>query len=228
MLSQLRSRATGFARDLLDETAARLGGIGRAVEIEHAVWDDGEFHLTAIAPTIANEVREGDYVYAGFFLDHNPAQATQAGVRIYRVACQNGMLADEAEGQQIEFASAQPPPGWKYELSEVIAQSFEGGCLDEQTKRLRATVDEMLTSPFEFLIHLAAQGLIDDDEHSGIQREFERAGDYTLYGLVNAVTAVAHGHRSASDWQRALGIERLGGEIAGGDHQPPIGSPVFG
>jgi len=227
VLDQLRAQATGFSRSLLDETAGLLARVGYDLSIEHAVWSDGEVHVTAIAPGIANEVSEGDYVYAGFFLAHVPDGETEAGVRIYRVECQNGMLADEVEGQRIEFSSTQPPPEWRRKLADVVARSFDGGCLDEQTKRLRATLDEMLTTPFEFLIHLVAQGLISDAERSEVQHEFDRAGDFTLYGLVNAVTRIAHAHRSSADWRRALGVERLGGEIAGGDHQPPIGSPVF-
>lgn len=227
MLHELRSRATGFSSALLDETAALLSRVGHDLRVEHAVWSDDEFHVAAYAPGIASEVAVGDYVYAGFFLAHAPEGQTEAGVRIYRVACRNGALLAEAEGQRIEFPSTQPPAEWKQKLGAVVAQSFNGGCLDDQTRRLRLTLEEMLSTPYEYLIRLRAKELITDDERARIQREFDRAGDATLYGLVNAVTRLAHTHRSNADWRRALAIERLGGEIAGGQHQPPIGSPVF-
>lgn len=227
MLQELRARATGFSLALLDETAALLSRVGHQLRVEHAVWSDGEFHVTAHAPGIASQVAVGDYVYAGFFLAHAPDAETEAGVRIYRVACCNGALADEVEGQRIEFPSMRPPADWKQKLGAVVARSFDGGCLEGQTKRLRLALEEMLSTPYEYLLHLRAQGLITDGEQAQIQREFDRTGDATLYGLVNAVTRVAHTHRSNADWRRALAIERLGGEIAGGEHQPPIGSPVF-
>ncbi len=227
MLQKLRAKARGFSVELLDETSELLSNVGHRLRVEHAVWSDGEFHVTAFAPGIANQVDVGDYVYAGFFLAHAPDAVTEAGVRIYRVACRNGALVDEVEGQRVEFSSAQPPQDWKQKLGAVVARSFDGGCLDDQTRRLRRTVEEMLSTPYEYLLHLSAQRLITDDEHARIQREFDRAGDMTLYGLVNAVTQVAHIHRSGADWRRALSIERLGGEIAGGEHEPPIGSPVF-
>ena len=227
MLEELRRQATGFSRKLLDETSELLSGVGHDLRVEHAVWSDGEFHLTAFAPGIANEVGVGDYVYAGFFLAHAPEADTEAGVRIYRVACQNGALTDEVEGQRIEFASKRPPLRWRHKLKRVVEKSFDGGCLDEQAQRLRVTLEEMLPTPYEYLIHLVAQELITDEEREKIQREFDRAGDATLYGLVNAVTRIAHDHRSQAAWRRAIEIERLGGEIAAGDHQPPIGSPVF-
>lgn len=227
MLHGLKARARGFSLALLDETEARLSKVGRELRVEHAVWNDGEFHVTAYAPGIASEVAVGDYVYAGFFLAHAPEGTTEAGVRIYRVACKNGALADETEGQRIEFASLHAPADWREKLGAVVARSFDGGCLDEQTRRLRLTLQEMLSTPYEYLLHLRAQGLITDDEQAAIQREFDRAGDATLYGLVNAVTRLAHAHRSNADWRRALAVERLGGEIAGGEHQPPIGAPVF-
>jgi hypothetical protein len=227
MLRELRARATGFSAALLDETEALLSKVGHRLRVEHAVWSDGEFHVTAHAPGIASEVAVGDYVYAGFFLAHAPEGMTEAGVRVYRVACRNGALADEVEGQRIEFPSAQPPAEWSRRLGAVVARSFDGRCLDEQTGRFRVALEEMLSSPYECLLHLRAQGLITDDEQASIQREFDRAGDATLYGLVNAVTRLAHSHRSNADWRRALAVERLGGEIAGGEHRPPIGSPVF-
>lgn len=227
MLQGLRAKATGFSLAILDETAALLSKVGHDLRVEHAVWSDGEFHVTAYAPGIASEVSVGDYVYAGFFLAHAPEGATEAGVRIYRVACSNGALTDEHEGQRIEFASTRPPADWKRRLGAVVARSFDGGCLDDQARRFRATLQEMLSTPYEYLLHLRAQRLITDDEQEQIQREFDRAKDPTLFGLVNAVTRIAHTHRSNADWRRALAVERLGGEIAGGEHRPPIGSPVF-
>lgn len=227
MLRELLARAAGFSLELLEETDALLSRVGHGLHVEHAVWSDGEFHVAAYAPGIANEVDVGDYVYAGFYLAHAPDGNTEAGVRIYRVACRNGALVDQVEGQRIEFSSTSPPAEWKEKLGAVVARSFDGGCLDQETRRLRLTLREMLSTPYEYLLHLLAQALITHDERERIQREFDRAGDATIYGLVNAVTRVAHLHRSNADWRRALAIEQLGGEIAGGDHRPPIGSPVL-
>ncbi len=154
-------------------------------------------------------------------------------MRIFRLACRNGALADAVEGQRlvlprrIERGQPDPYPTWQARLAEVVERAFDGGSVDEETKRFRATTDEMLASPYEFLLNLVAQGLITEEEQSLIQRAFDDAGDSSLYGLVNAVTSIAHRHRYAAQWTRAFAVERLGGEIARGDHQPPVGSPVW-
>jgi hypothetical protein len=227
VLEHLITDARGFTRELLAETERLLSAVPRRLEFQHSVFDRGEVHVDVFAPEIAREVEAGDYVYAGFTLAHDPGVYTEAGVRIYRVACRNGVFVDSADGQRLAFEGGRPPFRWKAKLGRVVAQSFDGGCLGEETRRLRRALREILPTPYEFLLNLRAQGLITDEEQEAIQREFRRADDATVYGLVNAVTRIAHLHRERSDWRRALLMERLGGEIARGDHEPPVGSPVF-
>jgi hypothetical protein len=64
--------------------------------------------------------------------------------------------------------------------------------------------------------------LISADEQSDIQAAFDEAADFSLYGLINAVTQSAHRLRSSDAWTRAFQIERLGGEILRGDHNLPV------
>ncbi|HUG67394.1 MAG TPA: hypothetical protein VMM76_06565 [Pirellulaceae bacterium] len=109
----------------------------------------------------------------------------------------------------------------------VIQRSFSGDGLDIDLSRFRATTQRMVITPYEFLCHLSAQGLITDDEQCDIQSAFTEAADFTMYGLINAVTQVAHGCRSNDRWVRAFQIERLGGEILRGDHNLPALDPVY-
>ena len=51
--------------------------------------------------------------------------------------------------------------------------------------------------------------------------------DFTLYGLINAITQSAHEHRASDEWVRAFQIERLAGEILRGDHALPVFDAVF-
>jgi hypothetical protein len=79
----------------------------------------------------------------------------------------------------------------------------------------------MLVTPYELLRNLEAQGLVSGSEQSAIQASFDDAADFSLYGLINAVTQVAHRLRLSDAWNRAFQIERLGGEILRGDHNLP-------
>jgi hypothetical protein len=227
-LSELVGTARGFAREVLREAERGLDALPVGpVVVQHAAFDGQGYYVTVFAPGVAAEVGAGDFVYGGMSVAHDPEGTTEVAPRIYRVACGNGSLAEEGEGRRLEFASARPPLRWKAKLREVVEQSFSGGCVDEETRHLRRALAEVLPTPYEHLIHLEAQGLVDDMERSRIQREFDLSDDPTLYGLMNAITRIAHVHRNHAQWRRALALERLGGEVARGDHTPPVGSPAF-
>jgi hypothetical protein len=112
-------------------------------------------------------------------------------------------------------------------VSKVVESSFSAQGLDRDTARFRTAMAQMLTTPYELLCNLVAQGYISDDEQSAIQAEFDEVGDFTLYGLINAVTRIAGQCRDSDDWKRAVELERLGGEVLRGDHQPPVFDPVY-
>src|SRR5262249_35614545 len=105
-------------------------------------------------------------------------------------------------------------------------RSFSAEHLDVDLARFRATTQQLLTTPYEFLCNLEAQGLITAEEQSAIQTAFDDEADFSLYGLINAVTRIAHRMRSSDAWARAFEIERLGGEILRGDHNLPAWDPV--
>jgi len=109
----------------------------------------------------------------------------------------------------------------------VIERSFDGGEVDLEAQRFRRTVSQILATPYELLLNLVAQGLISEDERARIQREFNEGRDDSMFALINAVTFQAHGMRDRNDWSRAAALERLGGEILRGDHQPPVLEPVY-
>ena len=135
--------------ELLDRTVEALGRVPVEVLVEHVVEQDGELHLTAVAPSLAGELLEGDYLYGGFYLAHSETTLadTEASVRIYRVACRNGALVDAQEGQRLVLprfvrpGEADPYATWAERLERVVARSFDGGDLDVETARFRAHAD---------------------------------------------------------------------------------------
>ena len=114
-----------------------------------------------------------------------------------------------------------PVAHWRTQVANVIQRSFDNVALDLDCRRFEAAGTQMLVTPYEFLCNLAAQRLITDDEQSAIQSAFNDNADFTLYGLINAVTQSAHERRASDRWLRAFEIERLAGEILRGDHNLP-------
>ena len=111
----------------------------------------------------------------------------------------------------------------KAPLCEVCARLLAEHELSEAEK----AATRMLTTPYETLCNLVAEGYLSEDEQSEVQAEFDAVGDATLYGLINAVTRIAGRCRDFDDWKRAVELERLGGGILGGEHQPPVLDAVY-
>jgi len=219
--------------ELLGTVVDALAGTGVDVSVDHCRLRHGEWMLSLVAPGLKGEVGAGDYFYGGLHLTTSPARDTDICTRIYRLLCRNGALADMTEARRFVMPRMVPHGGidpytqWSDRVASVVAVSFRGVSVDEDAQRLRRLLAELLTNPYEHLCHLRAQGLITAEEQVSIQREFNRAHDQSMYGLVNAITSIAHGHRSRDEWQRAMAMERLGGEVMRGDHMPPTWAPAF-
>ncbi|HEX2475601.1 MAG TPA: DUF932 domain-containing protein [Lacipirellulaceae bacterium] len=208
---------------LLDEVVEELRSLPWQFHVDHCREHDGDLHVAVFASDLGRNLELGDRVHAGFFLQNSEkgAFATLACERLFRVACENGALIECEKGQSLEISSSGRPREWKTQLQTVIARSFSADGLDLDLARFHATTQQMLLTPYELLCNLVAQQLIDADEQSQIQAAFDDAADFTMYGLINAVTQVAHRHRKSDAWIRAFQLERLGGEILRGDHNLP-------
>jgi hypothetical protein len=198
--------------------------------VDHCHEQNGQLHLAIMTYDLGRNLDVGDKVNAGFFLQNSEAAdfETLACARTFRVSCENGALLECELGQSFTISTWEAPPAnWKVKVKDVVDRSFSGDGLDVDLARFWATTQQTVITPYEFPCHLSAQGLIDDDEQSEIQSAFSDAADFTMYGLINAVTQVAHGLRSNDRWARAFQIERLGGEILRGDHNLPTLDPVY-
>ncbi len=232
LCEQLRVRGSGKPAggipnsELLDAVVGLLRDIPWEVHIDFCEEQSGDLRLAVVAPRLGRDVEKGDRVQAGFFLQNSETGAfpSLACERVYRVVCENGYMIECEQGQAAALAGVSD---WRPVLALLVDRSFAAEGLDRDVARFRATTAQMLMTPYELLCHLVAQRFISDDEQSAIQAEFVAVGDYTQYGLINAVTRTAGRCRDFDDWKRAVELERLGGEILGGGHQPPVLDAVY-
>ena len=224
---QVRHQRVGLANlELLDELTELLRGAPCNIQIDYCDEDNGDLRLAVVARGLGREVDKGDLIHAGFFLQNSEASTfpTQASSRIYRVVCENGALVECEQGQAGTLAVHE---NWRGDLAQVVEHSFEAQGLDLETARFRAAMSQMLMTPYELLCNLVAQHILTEEEQSAVQQEFDAVGDYTLYGLINAVTRIAAHCRDFDDWKRSVELERLGGEILHGGHQPPVSELAY-
>jgi hypothetical protein len=234
LVGQLRARgsavpATGPSNlDLLEELTDLLRGVPWQVCVDYCEEDAGDLRLAVVAPKLGRDVEKGDRVQAGLFIQNSESGAfpAQACERVYRVVCENGYMLECEQTQSVRLVTG-AGADWRPALARVVDRSFAAAGLDRDVARFRATTEQMLTTPYELLCNLVAQKVLSEDEQAAVQTEFDEVGDYTLYGLINAVTRIAGRCRDFDDWKRSVELEHLGGAILRGDHQPPVLSPVF-
>ena len=225
-----RKRSVGGNRvsnlALLDEAVEALRLLPWQFQVDHCYEQEGDLHLAVFAWDLGRNLDLGDSVHAGFFVQNSERGSfnTLACERLFRVACANGALMECEKGQTFELSDGGDVRGWQTKLRGVVSRSFSADGLDVDLARFRATTQQMLLQPYELLCSFVAQGLIDEDEQSDIQLAFVDAADFTMYGLINAVTQVAHRLRKSDEWIRAFQMERLGGQILRGDHNLPTWS----
>jgi hypothetical protein len=212
--------------ELLDAVVDLLRGVPWDIHIDHCDEHRGDLRLAVVARGLGRDVEKGDLVHAGFFIQNSESGAfpARASERIYRVVCENGYIIECEQGQATTLSGQ---TDWQADLALVVDRSFAAEGLDRDAARFRATTTQMLMTPYELLCNLVAQQVLSEEEQVAVQHEFDEVGDYTLYGLINAVTRVAGRCRDFDDWKRAVELERLGGEILRGDHQPPVLAPVY-
>lgn len=198
--------------------------------VDHCRERDGDVWLAVMAWDLGRDLEPGDVLNAGFFLQNSESGVFETLVcpRVFRVACRNGTLVERERGQCFEIVSGETETeDWPTAVQEVVPRSFDRDEFDVELARYRVTTERMLVAPYEMLCHLVAQGLVTDDEQADIQAAFDDAADFTMYGLVNAVTSIAHRLRHDDRWRRAFEIERLGGEVLHGAHDVRQFDPVF-
>ena len=210
--------------ELLDTIVESLREITLPFYITHCHEARGDLHLSVAAAQHGYHVTKGDEIRGGLYIRNSESCRFETLIctRLFRVVCANGMLMECDKEQSFSIPiEGRPPAKWQARISQVILRSFDDVALDLDCRRFEATGGQMIVTPYEFLCNLAAQGLITDDEQSDIQAAFHNSADFTLYGLINAVTQTAHEHRASDRWLRAFEIERLAGEILRGDHNLP-------
>ena len=212
--------------ELLDDVVDRLRELPWEIGVDHCHEASGDLRLAVVAKGLGRDVDVGDVVQTGFYLENSEGLTFEpfAATRVFRVACENGYVVEAEQGRLVILSAG---ADWRMAVAQVVDRSFSAEGLDRDLAHFRAAMTQLLTTPYELLCNLVAQGYISDEEQSDIQAEFDDVSDFTLYGLINAVTRVAGRCRDSDDWKRAVELERLGGEVLRGDHQPPVFEPVY-
>lgn len=177
-------------------TAQQLRDEGRDLVLVECAWVQGdagdECAVVFLDRSRTDVVRPGDLVQAGVAIVHTPATGLVAVPRLFRKVCSNGMVLD------IGCASGREIDPWQVEaaMRECLRDDGFAGA----AARLHWAAHELVADGAELLAaartHTAPSRLLP---------HWRRQADRSLWGLVNAATALAH---TEALWSRRLACER--------------------
>lgn len=197
------------------------------VQIPSCEVTDRRLYIHFVVPTIEGEVKKGDIVQAGGVISNSEVGLGSVSVAglIWRLACLNGAKTQDQfrrnhVGRQIE-------DGEELNWADDTRRADDATVLLKVRDMVRAVVDET-----RFRVQLAKlQGLADarvtgdpmqtvelvserigatEGEKSSILRALIEGADLSAWGVVNAVTGLAH---KAASYDRAVELEAAGGAL---------------
>lgn len=194
---------------------------------------DSKLYMQVVFPRLEDEVKVGDAVQGGLIISNSEVGAGSLDIRpiLYRLICNNGMVVpkdiDTARMRRAHL-------GRKTEASEdyslyadetvkaddhalmlKIRDTIQALADPARFQEIMASMKEaasssLVTNPSHAVEALSEELQIPESRHTPILESLIRGGDYSRWGMANAITAQAH---SAEDYDTAVELEELGGRI---------------
>lgn len=196
------------------------------VEIKSCEITDRRLYIHFVVPTIQGEVKVGDVVQAGGIISNSEVGLGSVSVAglIWRLWCLNGAKTGETfrrnhVGKQVDEGELDWADDTKKADDATVllkVRDMVRAVVDET--RFRATLGKMqgltegkITGDPSKAIEVLAQRVgANEAEKGGMLRRLIEGGDLSAWGVVNAVTGLAH---DATSYDRAVEIESAGGAL---------------
>lgn len=205
-------------------------------EIKSAQVTDSRFYIQAVSTKLAASIAHArqtgvkdDVVHPGIVISNSEVGAGALSVEpmIFRLVCLNGMIAgtsirrnhvgrsSNGDSDAYEFYSDETRRLDDAALWAKVRDTVDAAVTDAIFHRLvsklsAASGDDLGDDPVS-VVEVTAQRLgLDEREQSSVLGHLARGGDFTRFGLLNAVTRTAE---DAKSYDRAIELERFGGEI---------------
>jgi len=203
---------TSDIRTAFAEEIESLGG-----QVTHT-YDDGE-RLFARAVLPANgEIRPGDRVRGGVAM-HAGGSCIEVYTYTFRPVCSNGAIAAQAlEGKRLERVEGTEVVAPSYDVAVVLSElrlavraSAAPKAFATTTRQMRSATETEADVALNLMPLLASlPPSMTQRWLPSILRQFSLGGDRSVFGMMNAVTAVA---RDVPDEETRWRLEALGGSI---------------
>lgn len=208
------------------------------VEIESSQVTDRRLYIQARFGHTETAIKVGDPVQSGIVISNSEIGCGSIKIEqlIYRLVCTNGMISATGSntggmnqyhvGRKIEGDLSVQVLSTKTvhleekallsKITDVVRHFADPKSFEEVVGRMRLSVDTpKLHRPVEAVQLLADEVNLSEGEKNSVMEHLLRDGDYTQWGMLNAVTRTAE---DVTSYDRSIELERLGGEIL--DYNP--------
>ena len=200
--------------------------------VESCEVTDQKMYIKVVNPRLETEVTPGDVVQSGIIITNSEVGMGSMAIQplVYRLVCSNGMVVNDAATRRYHIGRGNAA-GEDYSLysSETLAADDTALMLKVQDT-VRAAVDQVrfekvvqmmrdardakiTSNDIPQMVELAATDYgMTKKESGGILDHLIRGGDFTLYGLANAVTRAA---QDVDSYDRSTDMESIGYTMLG-------------
>ena len=200
--------------------------------VESCEVTDQRMYIKVVNPRLQTEVTPGDIVQSGILITNSEVGMGSMAIQplVYRLVCTNGMVVNDAATRRYHIGRGNEA-GEDYSLySSATLEADDRALMLKVQDTVRAAVDQVrfekvvnmmreakeakiTTDDIPQMVELAATDYgITKKESGGILDHLIRGGDFTLYGLANAVTRAA---QDVDSYDRSTDMESIGYKVLG-------------
>jgi hypothetical protein len=200
------------------------------IQIVSTQFTDRRFYMKAVLPKIETEVKKGDPVQIGLVISNSEVGSGSLAVLplVYRLLCLNGMIGEEYGRRKYHIGKRAEEEGAAFELytdktkqlddtaffakvRDTVRGVLTREVLEKLTDKLRAATEQKIEGQLLNVIELTAQRFgYAEGTKLGILEHLIKGGDFTRYGLMNAVTRQS---QDEADYETATRMEADGSRI---------------
>lgn len=240
MVRTLDNRARAFLSDryrridneqIAEAVLPELLDAAQPVEIVSSEITDLRLYIQALFPRIEGEVQKGDVVQAGIVISNSEVGLGAFQVRplVYRLVCTNGMIAEtggirrnhvgrrvESNGEDASIFQddtlAADDRALALKMRDAVRDSMNAASFGNLLARMReATEGPRIEKPVKAVEVLQKAVPISQGEGESILERLIRDGDYSRWGMLNAITHLAND--DAVGYDRAVELQQIGGRL---------------
>lgn len=199
----------------------------QGARVESCQLTEDYMYIKVVDPRLSGEVRVGDIVQAGVVISNSETGLGAVNVEplVYRLVCRNGMVVNDAKLRRTHVGKASSIEenfalysqetlnadgnALLMKVQDTVRAAVSEAQFAKVLKQMRDSTESKLNvADIPSVVKLTSSNFgITEIESKGVFQHLIEDGDYTLYGLANAVTRFS---QDVEDYDRASKLEEIG------------------